>query len=93
MALLWAVRGDENTHTAGALETNIGDNSVMIGGFPVTVIGDDAQNTDGSLHANSKAQTGSGTVFCYGVPIHRHTDLRDCGATTVVTHQLTVFSD
>jgi len=52
----------------------------------------EGDQNSGFLHPVPPTDTaeGSGTVFCYGAPVHRNGDLRKCGATTVVTGQSTV---
>lgn len=44
-------------------------------------------------HCNPQTSSGSPSVFGYSKNAHRNGDLRDCGATTVVEGQSTVFCD
>lgn len=93
MAELWAVEGDQNSHGGGNLNAD-GDSSpqtIKINGKPVIVHESTAEADDlGHPLPPTDTAEGSGTVFCYGAPVHRNGDLRKCGATTVVTGQSTV---
>jgi uncharacterized Zn-binding protein involved in type VI secretion len=68
--LLWAVKGDQNTHGAGGLINTTGS-SVTIHGINVIVHGADDSNPDllcpvsGEPHCNPKTAAGSGNVSCY----------------------------
>lgn len=94
MSKLCAVEGDENTHIGGELFASSGSSpqTVKIDGIPVIVHPSPAgPDLEGHPPPPTDTAEGSGTVFCYGLPVHRHGDLRQCGATTVVTGQSTVF--
>jgi uncharacterized Zn-binding protein involved in type VI secretion len=86
---LIAVEGDENTHTGGALIAAGGSSpqKVTIGGKAVIVHPSPAEID--LLHPPPPTDTagGSGKVLVYGLPVHRDGDLRECGATTIVTGQ------
>jgi uncharacterized Zn-binding protein involved in type VI secretion len=86
---LVAVEGDENTHVGGQLIADGGSSpqKVKIGGIPVIVHPSPAEPD--LLHPLPPTSTanGSGKVFCYGLPIHRDGDLRECGAATIVSGQ------
>jgi uncharacterized Zn-binding protein involved in type VI secretion len=93
---LVAIVGDPNTHGGGGLIA-ANPQTVRIGGIPVIEHSDPA-NPDslcvplGPPHCNPATSNGSGTVFVYGNPIHRHGDSRICGATTIVSGQSTVLA-
>lgn len=94
MTELCAVEGDENTHGGGALQAD-GDSSprtVKINGEPI-IVHESPAEPDGFDHPlpPTSTATGSTTVFCYGKPIHRNLDLRQCGATTIAKGQSTVY--
>jgi uncharacterized Zn-binding protein involved in type VI secretion len=94
MAELWAVDGDPNTDGGGGLIPAHGS-TVKINGLAVIVHGPDHANPDDScpvdeVHCDPMTAAGSGTVKCYGLPVHRNNDARVCGATTVVAGQGTV---
>lgn len=90
---LIAVEGDENSHGGGALFATGGSSpkTVTIDGVPVIVHPSPA-GPDNFLHPPPPTDTavGSSKVYAYGLPIHRHGDLRQCGATTIVTGQTKV---
>lgn len=99
MGQLWSVDADPNTHGSGGLIAHSGDSStctvfansinVIVG---VTNAAPDSLCPPlGGNHCNPQSQGHSGTVFAYNNPAHRHGDSRNCGATTVVTHQSNVF--
>lgn len=92
MALV-AIEGDQNTHGGGELLASGGSapQKVRIGGIPVIVHPSPAL-PDGQDHPPPPTDTaqGSSKVFCYGLPVHRHGDLRQCGATTIATGQTKV---
>jgi uncharacterized Zn-binding protein involved in type VI secretion len=95
MAELWAVAGDPDSHGGGALNADIGG-TVFINGKAAIVVGDSAGADslcvpDGGAHCAPSATSGSGTVFCYGLAVHRNGDSRACGATTTVVGESTVF--
>jgi len=96
MSQLWAVDGDPNSHGSGGLIPS--GSTVYINGKLVIVHGSDAANPYdlcipvGGAHCGPSTSSGSGTVNCYGKPVHRNGDSRACGASTVVTGQSTVFS-
>jgi uncharacterized Zn-binding protein involved in type VI secretion len=87
---LIAVQGDENTHGGGQLIASGGSSPqrVTINGIPIIVHPSPA-NLDDLGHPLPPTDTaeGSGKVFCYGLPVHRDGDLRECGATTIVSGQ------
>lgn len=94
---LVAVEDDQNTHGGGGLiPANPG--TVYINGKKVIEHSDPA-NPDslcaplGPPHCNPATSGGSGNVYVYGNPIHRHSDGRVCGATTVVSGQSTVYAN
>jgi hypothetical protein len=103
MAQLWAVDGDENSEGGGGLKANTGDSApgtVFINNLAVIVGTTDASPDDKSpdiidggltQHDNPQSDKHSATVFAYNKPAHRNGDSRTCGATTVVTHESTVF--
>lgn len=92
---LWAVEGDPNTHGGGDLIA-ANPRTVFVENIEV-IEHQDPANPDslcipvGGPHCNPATADGSSTVFVYNKPAHRHSDLRVCGATTVVTNQSTVF--
>lgn len=93
MAELWAVKGDPNSHGGGELNAdgNSSPQTVKINGKFVIVHESTAAGDDlGHPLPPTDTAEGSGTVFCYGSPVHRHGDSRKCGATTNVTGQSTV---
>lgn len=95
MAELWAVDGDPNTDGGGGLTPAHGS-TVKINNLAVIVNGPDHADPDdicpiaGPPHCDPMTSSGSGTVSCYGFPVHRKGDTRVCGATTVVVGQSTV---
>jgi uncharacterized Zn-binding protein involved in type VI secretion len=94
MSELCAVEGDENTHGEGGLIAggSSAPQTVKIGGLNVIVHESPAfPDLLGHPPPPTDTANGSSTVFCYGAPIHRHGDLRQCGATTIATGQSTVF--
>jgi len=98
MAGLWAVQGDGDSHGGGALnaDADSAPHTVFINGRPVVVnlshaAPDSLCEIVGPPHCDPFTTSGSSTVTCYGKPAHRNGDSRVCGATTVVTHQTTVF--
>ena len=59
-------------------------------GLPVARIGDlavadTACNSDNKIHCAPTTATGSSTVFCEGLLVHRGGDLRVCGDVTLST--------
>jgi uncharacterized Zn-binding protein involved in type VI secretion len=94
MALI-AVEGDQNTHVGGQLIADGGSapQKVKINGLSVIVHPSPAES-DLFGHPPPPTDTaeGSSKVFCYGLPVHRHGDLRQCGATTIATGQNKVVS-
>lgn len=91
---LVAVKNDPNTHGGGNL-IPANPQTVYVEGKPVIEHEDPAQPDSlcpASPHCNPATANGSGTVFVYGNPIHRHNDGRICGATTVVTNQSSVWA-
>ena len=87
---LAAVEGDENTHVGGELFAAGGSSpqKVKIGGIPIIVHPSPAgPDLFGHPPPPTDTADGSSKVFCYGLPVHRHGDLRQCGATTIVTGQ------
>jgi uncharacterized Zn-binding protein involved in type VI secretion len=96
MSQLWAVEGDPNSHGGGALtatnpKTVFVNNIAVIDHGPDSAAPDSLCGDDGGAHCSPNTASGSGTVYVYGKPVHRQGDSRVCGATTVVTHQSTVF--
>jgi uncharacterized Zn-binding protein involved in type VI secretion len=93
MAELWAVEDDENTHGGGKLIAGGASSpqTVKINGKNV-IVHESPAGPDDALHPPPPTDTaaGSGTVFCYGAPVHRHGDPRQCGATTLASGQSTV---
>lgn len=91
---LVAVEDDGNTHGGGNL-IPANPKTVYVEGKPV-IEHEDPAAPDGlcpaSPHCSPNTSGGSGTVFVYGNPIHRHDDGRICGATTIVSGQSTVFA-
>lgn len=92
---LWAVEGDPNSHGAGELIAS-NPQTVFINGIPVIEHEDPASPDNlcpdpGGSHCSPSTSNGSGNVFVYGNPAHRHGDSRVCGATTIVNSQSTVF--
>jgi uncharacterized Zn-binding protein involved in type VI secretion len=87
---LVAVEGDENTHGGGELFAAGGSSpqTVKIAGKSVIVHPSPA-GPDDFNHPPPPTDTASGFagVTCYGLPIHRHGDPRQCGATTIATGQ------
>lgn len=95
MSELWAVEGDENTHDRGDLIAGgaSAPQTVKINGSNVIVHKSPAlPDKQGHPLPPTDTSSGSGSVFCYGAPVHRNSDPRQCGATTVVTGQSTVFA-
>lgn len=94
MGKLWAVENDENTHVGGELNADQASapQTVFINGKPV-IVHPSTAGPDGFGHPPPPTDTanGSGSVFCYGAPAHRQDDNRQCGATTVVLGQDSVF--
>ena len=92
---LWAVEGDPNTHGAGTLIAS-NPQTVFINNIPVIEVQDNSNPDNlcppvGEPHCNPYSTSGSGDVFVYNNPVHRHDDSRVCGAKTVVQNQSTVF--
>jgi uncharacterized Zn-binding protein involved in type VI secretion len=91
---LVAVEGDPNSHGGGQLIASSGSSpqKVKIGGIPVIV--HESPAFPDSFHPLPPTSTaeGSSKVFCYGLPIHRHGDLRQCGATTIASGNSKVTS-
>lgn len=98
MGNLWAVVGDPNTDGGGGLHAD-NPQTVFVNGIAVIDHGPDSADPDslcipvGPPHCSPDTAGGSGTVFVYNKPAHRHGDPRVCGATTVVSNQATVFLD
>lgn len=95
MSKLWAVVGSQNNHGGGALIA-ASPRTVFINNIAVIEHGDPAA-PDGlcratPVHCTPFTSSGSGSVYVYGSPVHRHGDGRICGATTIVSQQSTVFS-
>jgi hypothetical protein len=93
MTKLWAVDGDENSHGGGKLIVGgaSAPATVKINGKSVIVHQSPAGPDDlGHPPPPTDTANGSGTVSCYGAPVHRQDDLRECGATTIVSGQSTV---
>jgi uncharacterized Zn-binding protein involved in type VI secretion len=89
---LCSVQGDPNTHGAGELiATN--PQTVFINSQPVIIHGPDHASGDEDDHDDPMTAEGSPNVYCYGSPVHRQNDPRDCGAVTVVEGQFTVFAN
>jgi uncharacterized Zn-binding protein involved in type VI secretion len=87
---LIAVEGDENTHGGGALIAAGGSSpgKVTINGKAVIVHPSPAQPDNFGHPAPPTATAeGSDKVLVYGLPVHRHDDLRECGARTIATGQ------
>jgi uncharacterized Zn-binding protein involved in type VI secretion len=87
---LIAVEGDENSHGGGALIATGGSSpqKVTINGKAVIAHPSPAEpDLFGHVSPLSDTAEGSSKVFVYGLPVHRDGDLRECGATTVVTGQ------
>jgi uncharacterized Zn-binding protein involved in type VI secretion len=91
---LIAVEGDENTHTGGELIAAGGSapKKVFIAGKAVIVHPSPAEQDISHPQPLTDTAEGSSKVFIYGLPIHRHGDLRVCGATTIATGQSKVFA-
>ena len=94
---LCAVQGDPNTHGGGAL-IPANPQTVIIENIKAIEHSDPAAPDAlcppiGGSHCAPSTSTGSPDVFIYGNPIHRMTDGRVCGATTVVSNQSTVFAN
>ena len=92
--LLGSVDGDVNSHGGGNLHASQFD--VLINNKPTIVLGDSASPDskcpkDGGNHCNPKASTASSDVFVHNIPAHRQSDLRSCGANTIVIGQSNVF--
>jgi uncharacterized Zn-binding protein involved in type VI secretion len=90
---LWAIEGDPNEHGEGYLIANkdASPRTVKINKIPVIVVETEAEpDLLGHVVPLVNTDTGSGTVNCYGKPVHRNNDLRKCGAKTVVDKQSTV---
>jgi uncharacterized Zn-binding protein involved in type VI secretion len=93
---LIAVEGDENTHGDGQLIASGGSSpqKVKINGKSVIVHPSPAQpDLFGHPLPPTDTAEGSGKVFIYGLPVHRHGDLRQCGATTIASGQSKVSCD
>lgn len=91
---LWAVINDPNTHGGGNL-IPANPQTVYIEGKNVIEHQDPAfpdSFCPAGPHCNPATAEGSASVFVYGKPVHRHDDLRICGATTIVTNQSTVWA-
>lgn len=91
MSELISVLGDKNSHNNGSLLASNNSGKVFIGGIKVVYVGSSA-TPDDLDHPNPSAATGSGKVFAEGNKIHRNNDLRDCGASTIVSGQSKVFA-
>lgn len=89
---LIAVEGDENTHTGGELIAAGASASgkVTINGKKVIVHPSPAELDVSHAPPLTDTASGSSKVFIYGAPVHRHGDLRVCGATTISTGQTKV---
>jgi len=85
---LIAVIGDKNTHGDGDLICDNNPGKVFIGGKLVSFLGCQAAG-DKQDHptGTTNPSTASGKVFGCGIAIHRQGDMRQCGATTVVSNQ------
>jgi uncharacterized Zn-binding protein involved in type VI secretion len=93
MSELWAVEGDQNSHGGGELIAGGASSpgTVKINGKKVIVHESPAAGDDlGHPLPPTDTAAGSGTVFCYGAPVHRNNDPRQCGAVTEVTGQSTI---
>ena len=87
---LVAVEGDENTHGGGALTAAGGSSpqKVTINGKAVIAHPSPAEpDLLGHPLPPTGTAAGSDKVTVYGLPVHRDGDLRECGATTIVTGQ------
>ena len=89
---LIAVEGDENSHGEGALiaEGASSPGTVTIAGKRVIAHQSPAEADLLHMAVATWTATASSKVFIYGVPVHRHGDLRLCGASTIVTGQTKV---
>jgi uncharacterized Zn-binding protein involved in type VI secretion len=90
----WAVEGDPNNHGNGQLIANLDSSprTVKINNLYVIVVESEAEPDDfGHIVPDVNAITGSGTVKCYGKPVHRQSDERRCGAITIAKGQKTVL--
>lgn len=93
MAGLWSVDRDPDSHGKGELKADTGDSApgtVKINNKKVIVGMTDAEK-DNQGHINPKSKGNVPTVFAYNKPAHTTGDERDCGATTIVEGQTTVF--
>lgn len=93
---LWAVEMDPNDHGEGWLlaEGASSPQTVKIGPSKRNAIVHESPAFP-DLYGHDvplvNTKTHSGTVFCYGSPVHRQSDERKCGAFTIVKGQSTVF--
>ena len=72
-----------------------GDKTVFVNNKNVVVVGCKGLVGDNALHDEIEvtAASGSPDIFIYNIKLHRHDDLRECGATTVVEGQDTVLAN
>jgi uncharacterized Zn-binding protein involved in type VI secretion len=96
MTKLVAVKDDGNSHGGGNL-IPANPQTVFVEKIPVIEHGDPAAPDAlcpplGGPHCAPGTANGSGSVFVYGNPIHRHDDDRVCGAKTIVTKQTSVYA-
>ena len=84
-----AVKGDANSHGAGALTDSTCVASVKVNGIAIATVKDGGGAADddlcpdkGGSHCAPGPNSGSSTVFAGGSAVHRDGDGRVCGATT-----------
>jgi uncharacterized Zn-binding protein involved in type VI secretion len=65
--------------TAGGIIIGGQCSSVLVNGFPASVLSDPVSGHGKNKHAGPEMVTASSTVFCEGLPVCRMTDIASCG--------------
>jgi uncharacterized protein (TIGR02594 family) len=91
---LASVQGDIESHGNGAL--NNSQNDVLINNKPIIVMNDSAAPDSlcspyGGNHCSPNVVQASDNVYVHNKAVHRFSDLRSCGASTIVINQTSVF--
>lgn len=88
MGQLISVYDDPNTHGNGRLNASTNPNKITIEGLLLVTVESTARVDDvGHTPGPVNSATGSGKVTAFGLKVHRHADLRYCGAGTIVVGQ------
>lgn len=92
--MLVAVLGDKETHGEGALLASNNPSVAFAEGLKIVMVNSLAEgDLAGHAPGATNSATGSAKVFIAGIAVHRHSDLRVCGAATIVTNQGKVYAE